>query len=252
MHNAAFAHAGLPYRYIALNVPAGQLGEALSHLRNLGYIGASVTMPHKVEALSWVSHYEDSSYPEVRAVNTVRFRDATGFNTDTVGLRRSLSTIRLAKGSKCLILGAGGAAAAAIAVLTRMNMEVSVWNRTRSRAESLVNQMEMNAGVVDDLGLADYRLVINCTSAGKSGDELPIDWSSARLGCVAYDLFYSPTPTPFLEGALTKGLTAIDGVEMLVFQGVEAWACWEIPQAAPIDQMEKTVREYLSVRRRIH
>ncbi len=247
MHEAGFASVGLAYRYVAVNVPIGEVGIALDHLAASGFMGVNVTMPHKEEALAWLSRFENPDYPQVRATNTIRLCDRVGFNTDTLGLLRSFSTLELHSGDKCLVLGAGGSAAAAVAVLIRMGLEVAIWNRTRSRAEALAAQM--GARVVDTLSLEGFRLVVHATSAGKAGEEPPVDWAYVSPECIAYDLFYAPGSTPFLRSASTKNLTTKDGVELLVYQGAEAWRCWRLHPEAPVEQMEKTVRENLAAHR---
>lgn len=247
MHEAAFVSVGLPYRYIAVNVPVDEVCSALDHLAAKGFLGVNVTMPHKEEALAWLSRFENPDYPQVLATNTIRLGDRLGFNTDTLGLLRSFSRLGLAPGEQCLVLGAGGSAAAAVAVLKHMGLEVAIWNRTRSRAELLAGQM--GAQATDCLTLEGFRLVVHATSAGKEGKEPPVEWETAPRDCIAYDLFYAPGSTPFLRSALSRRLAVKDGVELLVYQGAEAWNCWGLKPDAPVELMEKTVRENLAAHR---
>lgn len=245
MHNAAFGVVGLPHTYVAIDVPTNQLGKALTRLKELAYIGVNITTPHKEAALDWVSEFRSEQYPAVMAVNTVRFSDCTGYNTDTLGLEKSLSRLGLPQQALCLVIGAGGAGAAAVAVLHRLGFRVALWNRSAERAERLAIALGLGTVVVKNLNLAGFRLVVHATSAGKSGSQPPIDWDSAEPSCIAYDLFYAKSTTPFLRGALTKGLVCFDGVDLLVHQGAEAWPLWSIQASPPVNQMEKAVREAL-------
>jgi shikimate dehydrogenase len=247
MHNAAFEAVGKPYHYRAINVPPGEVAQALDHLANMGYRGINVTMPHKEEAMGWLSEFRNVEYPEVRAVNTIRLSDRVGFNTDTHGLGRSVAQLGLSRGERCLVLGAGGSAAAAIAVLHRLGLRVSVWNRTKSRAEHLLARLSIPASLVDSADLSGFRMVMNATSAGKVGEEPPVRWSSASEDCVAYDLYYAKGGTPFLRSARSKGLVTIDGVLLLVLQGAEAWPCWQLEAEPPLQVMERVVRAHLAV-----
>jgi len=251
IHNAAFRQLGLPYRYTAINVPRGEVASALDHLAELGYIGVNVTMPHKEEALAWLSRYDPGEYAEVQAVNTIRLSDKVGFNTDTVGFQKSLSCTGLASHPyplSCLVLGAGGSARAVVAVLFRLGFGVNIWNRTAERAHELASlyAAQGNVAVVDRPDPSGCDLIVNCTSASKSQQALKVLWKEVNLEpptCdlspkIAYDLFYSPKPISFLEEARAFGWQTMDGIPMLVAQAAAAWKYWEIKQSPSEAVME--------------
>jgi shikimate dehydrogenase len=244
MHEAAFRAVGLESTYFAINIPRGEVSAALRHLTDIGYKGVNVTVPHKEEAMRFVESFV-SDYPNLGVVNTIELGTRRGFNTDTTGFARTLNELGIKPGSRCLVLGAGGAAKAILAVLRAKGAKISLWNRTEEKARILAQEYAL-IGVVREPRVGGYDLIINATTSGKAGSALPVDWAGLKAGAVAYDLFYSPHSTPFLEVARRYGALAMDGVKLLVYQGAEAWPCWGISSAPPVELMEKTVREALA------
>jgi shikimate 5-dehydrogenase len=98
-----------------------------------------------------------------------------------------------------------------------------VVNRTRARAEELAREMGVEAGGPEALARAD--VVVNCTTVGMTGDEMPVDPASLRG--VVIDLAYSPRgETALIRAARKKGLRAIDGIEVLVQQAIASLEIW--------------------------
>jgi shikimate dehydrogenase len=118
--------------------------------------------------------------------------------------------------------------------------ELMIYNRTLERAEELAAAVGAFAtACIDPSGCS---LVVNATSASKSGERLAIDWSRAPKSAVAYDLFYSKSPTPFLSAAAEAGLVIQDGLKVLVAQGALSFEWW-LDVAPPRDVMEAAARE---------
>lgn len=247
MHNQAFEAVRLPLRYTAVNVGEGESEAALDHLAELGYNGVNVTFPHKEAAARWASTLDPSAVAAGGVVNTLLLRDKRGFNTDAAGFEESLDWSRFRPGDRCLLLGAGGAARAVLSVLKKRGLKTFGWNRTRSRAQSLL-EIDPALSLQDDPAANGCKLIINATSSGKTGAEVPIDWRGVEQGALAYDLFYSANPTAFLTEAASHGLETMDGVRMLVLQGAKSWKCWEIGAEPPVEVMEHAVRENLAKR----
>jgi len=217
MHQAAYDALKLPYRYVAVHVGRGSVGKALDRLAALGYRGVNVTVPHKEEALAWAAQADELSR-RIGAANTLRLATKEATNTDAGGF---LDTIQGLAGREATMLGAGGTARALAAVLPGAGYQVRVWNRTRERAMALAD--EFGLSVLEE-PTVDADLVVNTTSAGLHGDRLPLDWSEARNGTVAYDLVYGETP--FLTEAAARGLRTIDGQSLLVAQGARSFEWW--------------------------
>jgi shikimate dehydrogenase len=155
-------------------------------------------------------------------------------NTDGAGFLRALALDPA--GSRALVLGAGGSARAVVWALRRSGAQVAIWNRTPARAAELAQAF--GARVATAAEPAD--LLVNCTSAGlgDSGQmfkSLPVnDDQIGEYACVV-DLVYNDAPTPLIAAARRAGVSAIDGLEILVAQGAisfELWTGRQAPEAA--------------------
>lgn len=256
MHDAAFAALGLDGRYQAWDVPPQALAAAVGRIRaDDDLLGANVTVPHK-EAV--VAHLDDLTAEARRlgAVNTIVRRDARllGHNTDAIGLAAALASLPRPPGpGRALVLGAGGAARAALAVLVDAGASVDIANRSRERAERLVREWR-DHGVVRvveaaalETAVREADWLINTTSVGMQGgppgSPLP-DGVLPRSGAVI-DLVYRPRPTPLLRAAAAGGLVTHDGLEMLVRQGAAAFAAWT-GREAPLAAMRAAVEAALA------
>jgi shikimate dehydrogenase len=228
MQEAAFAAAGLTgWTYQLLPVPPHLFAETVRALHGAGFAGANVTIPHKEAALAVATEATDMA-KAIGAANTLTFTEGriAADNTDAPGLIAALSsTPRTA-----LVLGAGGSARAAVHALREQGVEVSVWNRTRERAEAL------GVPVVDVPGPAD--LLVNCTAVGlEDPDESPV---SAIEWPTVVDLVYGDRETRLVRDAVDAGATVVDGREILVRQGALSFERWT-GVAAPIDVMRGAV-----------
>lgn len=229
LHNAAFAATGLDWVFAAFPVPAGSAGDALVAVRALGLGGLSVTMPHKDDVARLVD-LPSADVVALGAANCVvpagdgRLR---GESTDGPGFLRSLLDAGVdPAGARCCVLGAGGAARSVVLALARAGAaEVAVRNRTAGKAERA-------AALAGDAGAAvagvpdGVDLLVNATSVGMGGDELPVDPGVLRPGLVVADLVYHPRRTALLAAAEAAGATPVDGLGMLVHQAALAFELW--------------------------
>lgn len=272
LHNAAFAHLGLDWVYVAFEVPAGQGADAVAAMRVLGVEGLSVTMPHK-DAVAAACDELSPAAALLGAVNCVR-RDGDrliGENTDGAGLLRSLRTQAGLDpaGLHTAVLGAGGAARAVIVALAAAGASVTVVNRSpdaaaraaevgRAAAEAAgapagtaavaastgtaaVAASAGTAAVGDPEAVRDAAVVVNATSLGMADDDpLPLDPALLRSDQVVVDLIYRPARTPLLEAAAHAGATTLNGVGMLLFQAAEQFTMWT-GHDAPVDVMAAAV-----------
>ncbi len=197
-----------------------------------GFAGVNVTIPHKVSAFE-ICDIVDKSARHAGAVNTLIFKEGqiSGSNTDGWGFLANLRANGVDPASgPALILGAGGSARAIAAALLGHGIPVSVTNRTRSRAEQLAGDLP-GLRIIDwvgrDAALADHALLVNATSLGMAGQPpLAIDLARAAPGLAVADIVYVPMETPLLAAARARGLAAIEGLGMLLYQAVPGFAAW--------------------------
>jgi shikimate dehydrogenase len=236
LHNAAFEAVGLDWVYVALEVPEGQVPEALAGARALGLAGLSVTMPHKEAVARCCDRLSDDA-EALGAVNCVVIRDGelVGHNTDGDGFLAALAVDGVdARGERCVVLGAGGAARSVALALARAGAaEVAVVNRTEERARQAVALLGGCGRVVTGDRVAEVvaaaRLVVNATSVGMGEPgpaDLPLDPDLLHEGQVVVDLVYQPLETPLVRAARARGALAVNGVPMLVHQAAVAFSLW--------------------------
>jgi shikimate dehydrogenase len=215
IHARAFQLLGVDAVYAPCRVT--DVPAAVQALRALGIAGANVTIPHKQAVLTALD-VVDAAAQRIGAVSCIVNRDGvlTGHNTDREGLLRALGEVS----GPAVVLGAGGSARAAVDAL---RPDVTIVNRTRARAEALAREMGVKAGGPDAVRSA--AVVVNCTSVGMTGEEMPADPAAIR-GTVV-DLAYSARgETPLIRAVRARGLRAIDGIEVLVQQAIASLEIW--------------------------
>lgn len=256
MHNAAFAALDLNWAYIPLPIVPEQIKKAVPSLQAFNFKGANVTIPHKQTIIPYLDKV-DHLAKLIGAVNTIVIKKqvAYGYNTDSYGFLKSLTDANFdAKGSRCLILGAGGAARAIAFSLADARADtIAIYNRTKSRASLLVNELENIFSTIKfssqflspqvlKLSQTQFDLVINTTSMGMFPDLEATPWplDIALPQAVICDLVYNPIKTQFLKQAETVGLKTIDGLGMLIHQGAKAFEIWT-DQTPPTDLMRQII-----------
>jgi shikimate dehydrogenase len=234
MHNAAYAVLGLDAVYLAFDVPAPRLADAIAGMRSLGLRQLSVSIPHKTSVLELVDTV-DATAARIGAANTiVRNGDRlVASNTDWIGAVRALERERPLAGARAVVLGAGGTARAAVWGLVERGAEVSILNRTVARAEELARELGAHgAGDLESLHKISYDVLVNTTSVGmNSADTSPVAPESLRAGAVVLDAVYAPERTRLLRDAQARGARAVSGRWMLVHQAVAQLEAW----AGPVD-----------------
>ncbi len=263
LHNEAYAASDMDWLYLPLTVPAEpptRLREAVHGLRALGFVGANVTMPHKVAVLPYLDDLTDKAR-KIGAVNTIRVEHdgrLIGGNTDGAGFLADLGEQDVdCQRQPALVLGAGGAARAVAYTLAEHGCPaITIVNRTESKARQLVHELSLLfpdleitaqpwASRVDE---ARYNsLLINCTNVGMNGvctpSGSPSPWPSDAPLCQTQriiDLVYTPRATPLLQRAMQEGLQTISGVGMLVHQAALSFAWWA-ESSPPIEAMHAAV-----------
>jgi shikimate dehydrogenase len=218
--------------YIPLAIQPHDFAAAVRGLVAAGFAGANVTIPHKVAAFAVCDSVDDAAR-RAGSVNTMIFKDGgvTGSSTDGWGFVANLRAhgIDPAVGP-ALLLGAGGAARAIAATLLDLGIPVTVANRTTSRSEALAHDLPGLRTIVwerREMALADHAMLINTTTLGMSGHPaLDFDLSLAPADLVVADIVYVPLETPLLRSARARGLQAVEGLGMLLYQAVPGFQAW--------------------------
>lgn len=249
MHNAAFRHLGMDCTYIAYRIPKDELHEGLESLRAAGVMGFNVTMPHKVEIMSYLdSVSEECSL--VGAANLVHDKGGRrrGFNADMGGFLRPLLSrnVRLS-GFRVLLVGAGGAARAGMLGLAAQGVShIHICNRDTQRARDLAGQcskmgISSSSGPLPSCVKDGFNLVVNATSVGMNSDSSPVDMNSVSPDTVVYDMVYTPIHTTFLKQAKKAGSDVIiPGWEMLLAQAVLSFDILH-DREAPVQAMKQAL-----------
>ncbi len=247
MHNAAFESIGLNCCYLPFRVESGKLPGAINGIRALNIRGANVTVPHKQAVIPLLDSIDEEA-EFIRAVNTVKNDNGIlkGYNTDGRGFMESLREAEIeTRDRRILVLGAGGASRAVCYYLSQTASELFIHNRNRSRGLDLINDLKSlggNVSLAEDLDVASQAdILINATSLGLGPDDpLPIDPDLLSPGQTVCDLIY--WETPLLVAARTRGCRTLNGLGMLLHQGVLAFRIWT-GITPPVDLMRKVLRE---------
>ena len=241
MQEAAFAAAGLNWRYLLLRVTAEDLSAAITGIRAMHFRGINLTIPHKVAVLK----YLDEVAPDaalIGAVNTVR-RVATrliGENTDGKGFLRSVREDAGVDpaGKRIVFLGAGGAARAMSVELALAGAShITIVNRTPARGEELVRTLNQKTPAKAEFvhWIGDYPvspeadILVNATSIGlypNTGDTPPVMMVTVGPDLLVCDVIPNPPQTAFLTAAAARGARTLDGLGMLVYQGAIGFKLW--------------------------
>ena len=232
MMNAAFAELGLDWRYVRLPVAPDHFDEVVRALPGSGYLGANVTIPHKVAAHDLADELSAAA-SAIGAVNTLIFEGGRvlGDNTDAGGLVEALDMDL--QDVSVLVLGAGGTARAAVWALREAGADVAVWNRTPRGAAELA--AEFGVRQVSDPEPA--AVLVNVTSLGMHGEDLPAQLGLGALQPeVVADVVYGSEPTALCRWGAARGARVVGGLEMLLRQGALSFERWT-GRPAPLEAM---------------
>jgi 3-dehydroquinate dehydratase/shikimate dehydrogenase len=258
VHNAGFARMNLNKVYVPFRVSREELPSFLANCRELGVKGLSVTIPHKEEVLRYLSQTDEAS-EAIGAVNTIDMAGPTAIGSNTDCAAALASIIRTMgkedqteplHGVKTLILGAGGVARAIVYGLRAAGAEVTIANRTLSRAEELARRFKANPIEWNDRHSQAYDLVVNCTSVGMHPqvDETPFEKRGLRGNLVVFDTIYNPEQTLLIKQAREAGCAVITGVDMFVGQAARQFEVFT-GRKAPTDVMrDQVMRAIAAVR----
>jgi 3-dehydroquinate dehydratase/shikimate dehydrogenase len=241
MHNTAFITRGVDAVYVPFLVRS--LKDFLACVGAVGLRGFSVTRPHKETIVRHLKEC-DALAAEIGAVNTVVVRQngsLYGCNTDYVGVLRSLEKKMRLRGSRVLILGAGGAARAAAFALAHAGATVGICARREAPAKNLARAAGGEFVPRRALRSERFDAILNATPVGlyPHSEESPLEASELRCD-VVMDVINRPLQTKLLRMARKKGIATVSGVEMFVAQGVAQWELW-MGRRAPEQEMRRVV-----------
>lgn len=238
MMEAAFAHHGLDWRYINMEVTPENLGHAVRGARAMGFRGFNCSLPHKVTVIQYLDGLGQSA-DVMQAVNCVvrRGDKLIGENTDGKGFLRSLEAVADPQGKSVVLFGAGGASRAiAVELVLAGAKKMTLVNRSERRGQELADllrdRLRLDVDFVvwrGEYAIPDWTdIVINATSIGLYDAEarLNIDSNTLRPGMLVADVIGNPPRTRLIRDAESRGCQALDGLGMLVNQGVIAVQYW--------------------------
>ena len=264
MHNAAFKAMGLDMCYLPFKVSPQDLLHAVRAVRALNLTGVNITVPHKEKVISLLDEVDKEAL-FIGAVNTIVNKDGklTGYNTDGRGFMQSLSEAGIqVRGKKILIIGAGGASRAISYYLSEKAGKLFLFDIDKKKAEKLIRDLRkirknvfpfkfqpstLPAGRQASTFKSEFRkldIIINASPLGlKKGDPLPVNLKNLQKKHIVCDLIYRKTL--LIDRASTKGCKVLNGLGMLLWQGVFAFELWT-GQKPPVEVMRKALKSGLT------
>jgi shikimate dehydrogenase len=223
MHNAAYKAMGIEsqYSFEAVQVPISGLKNFIEKAKTAVHFMA-VTIPHKETIISFLDELDETA-KAIGAVNTVLNKNGKliGYNTDCFGAIESLKRQTTLQGRNVAILGSGGSARAIVYGLVNEKSKVVIYGRNTDKAQEIAKTFGCEYAAWkkrNDAATAD--IIINTTPIGKDGKELPIEENVIRKGQVVFDVNYGLNNTPLLNAAKSKNAVTVNGLDMLLNQGI--------------------------------
>ncbi|MDA9729111.1 shikimate dehydrogenase [Prochlorococcus sp. AH-736-N17] len=264
MQNAALKYLGLDLIYIAIPCKDEDLELVLNSLKKINCKGLNITIPHKEKVFNLCSEISPIA-KKLKAINTLKLnseKEWSATNTDVEGFIYPLKTLKLRK-KQSVVLGSGGAARSVIQGLINLNLSrITVISRNKSSLDELIknfeNQIELQGFLSNDIQaqnlIEEADLIVNTTPVGMKTAKHGINnllpygesfWKSLNSKTIVYDLIYNPAPTHLLKFSANKGCTTIDGLQMLVAQGLKSLSFWTNGLEVPFDVMNDALKNYL-------
>ena len=263
MQNAALQYLGLDLIYIAIPCKDEDLELVLNSFQKINCKGLNITIPHKEKVFNLCSEISPIAH-KLKAINTLKLnsqKEWSATNTDVEGFIYPLKNLNLAK-KKSIILGSGGAARSVIQGLINLNLStISVISRNKSSLNELIknfdNQIQLQGFLNNDdqaqILIQEADLIVNTTPVGMKTTKyennlLPYGeafWGALNSKTIVYDLIYNPAPTPLLKFSAKKGCITINGLEMLIAQGIKSISFWTDGLEVPFHIMNDALKKYL-------
>lgn len=254
MHTAAFKEVGINAIYIATKVENEDVKAAVESIRALNFLGANVTIPHKVSVISFIDEINPIA-KDIGAINTIVNKNKKLFatNTDGPGFMRSMKEagIKL-NGMNAVMIGAGGVARAISFYLLQEINNLRITDINSEIGDELIINLQKKYGekvsffnlnknnLKYEIKNAD--LLLNCTPIGMypNQDKTPVPKEYLRKDLIVFDSVYNPIETLLIKNAEKVGGKAIGGINMFLHQGAEAFELWT-NKKAPIELMKQII-----------
>ena len=263
MQNAAFQYLGLDLIYIAIPCKDEDLELVINSFKKINCKGINITIPHKEKIFKLCSEISPIAN-KLKAINTLKLNEKkewSATNTDVEGFIYPLKDLNFAN-KKSLVLGSGGAARSVIQGLIDLNFStISVVSRNKSSLDALIKNFRDQIAIQGFLNhdnqahdfIAETDLIVNTTPVGMKTatyeeNILPYGetfWKSLKSQTTVYDLIYNPAPTPLLKFCAKKGCMTIDGLQMLIAQGIKSLSFWTDGLEVPFHIMNEAIKKYL-------
>ena len=236
IHNYWLKMQSISGSYETIAVSPEEADAFFKGFKTSGLAGFNITLPHKEAVIAHLD-YVDEAAMAIGAVNTVWLEDGKmcGSNSDWIGFSDNLDQLAVGwdrQNDHALILGAGGAARGVIfALIKRGFKNITVANRTLSRAEELAQHFGSTVKAIElqkaDQLIESSTLIINTTSLGMDKNPpLPLTFEGIRPNCLVTDIVYTPLETPLIKLAKSKGNQTVDGLGMLLHQAKMGSKLW--------------------------
>ncbi|MFW5959696.1 MAG: shikimate dehydrogenase [Chitinivibrionales bacterium] len=242
IHNHLFSVLNLNYAYIPFKCDPDYLGAAVAGLKSVGFAGCNVTIPYKSEIIRYCD--EISELSEITGtVNTLYYKEGRlcGTTTDFAGFKRAAEELCGSLADKeVVIIGNGGTARTIGICLSRDNeiRSLSIAGRNIRKVEDLCRVIQDKTGrSVDPYvlnqestseNIREYDLIVNCTPVGMHPNTgvSPVDRDALTQGQFVFDAVYNPLKTKLISDAEIRGVEAVNGLKMLLYQGLESFHYW--------------------------
>ena len=243
IHKAGFESLGINATYDILETPPENLIDRIKFFKRENYSGFNITIPHKVPMALFVDSID--KYADITgAINTIKInsdKSFTGYNTDVLGFKSAIPQQMDLEGKTAALLGTGGASRAAILGLSDKGIKsIDVYSRNVANCIDYMAYLRrkfpnitFTALQIDRIkDLSKYDILVNTTPIGmqgRSADLTPIEEYVLKTlpeHAVVYDVIYNPVKTVLIRLAQKHNYATINGVDMLVYQAVEAQKIW--------------------------
>lgn len=236
MHNASFQKLDINASYMAFDVKKASLKQAVEGLRNLRFVGGNVTIPHKVDIMQYLDEI-DPKAALIGACNTIVLKDdrLCGYNTDVDGFIESFKSLNFDfRKKRIAVLGTGGASKAVVVGFLYENVEeIHLFSRQEEKSKTLASSFGSDKVVGRSYESLEknypYDVIVNTTPVGMHPHEGVSVIDASLYGhdqTIFYDLIYNPTETEFLRQARLSGKPTMNGLDMLIYQGIYALRYW--------------------------
>lgn len=259
IHQVTMKALGILGTYELLETQPEDLVDAIKYLKANEYAGFNVTIPLKIPVTLFLEEVDDIANL-AGAVNTVKIADDKflyGYNTDVFGFKMGFSDAqkRSLIGKKATILGTGGVSRAVVIALNELGVkQIEFYSGHIDKARELINFFKEKFPNISfeiknyssKMDLSNSKCLINTTPLGTYGKYCgvsPIDDTTIQTlteDAIVYDLVYNPRQTEFLKQASKAGLSTISGIDMLIYQGLQAFSIWT-DNTVPMEEIKKLV-----------